>query len=69
MGHPQVRPLLLTWSPVSASEGQVATHLLTCPFNLRLEHRREERSPRARELVAAIGERVRDKRESEWFIQ
>lgn len=47
----------------------MATHLLTCPFNLRLEHRREERSPRARELVAAIGERVRDKRESEWFIQ
>jgi hypothetical protein len=51
-------------------EAAVAAHLSSCPYNIRTEHRRQERtSQEARDLLLALGAKVKLKKDSEWFIQ
>ena len=68
------------------SEGAVSNHLQTCPFNIRTEHRRQEKGTQqailpfidqpdmklffqAKDLMKALGVKMKQKQESEWFIK
>ena len=52
------------------SEGAVSTHLQTCPYNIRTEHRRQEQgTQQAKDLMQALGVKMKLKQESEWFIK
>jgi len=52
------------------SEGVISEHLQNCPFNIRTEHKRQEKSsPQAKEFMKALGVKMKQKQESEWFIK
>jgi len=51
------------------SDGAVSVHLQTCPYNIRTEHKRQEKHTKeAKELMKALGVKMKMKQDSEWFI-
>ena len=52
-----------------SGEGEVTEHLKSCPYNIRTTHTKPDtQSNQWKELLSALKTRLKDKRNSEWFI-
>jgi len=51
-------------------DGAVSQHLQTCPYNIRCEHKRQDRNTQQqRDFIKALQGKINLKRDSEWFIK
>ena len=62
------------FSPVTrwglGGEGAVTEHLKSCPYNIRTAHTKPDtKSNQWKEFMSALKTRLKDKRNSEWFIE
>eukprot|EP00092_Neocalanus_flemingeri_P003271 GFUD01003502.1.p1 GENE.GFUD01003502.1~~GFUD01003502.1.p1 ORF type:complete len:627 (+),score=134.00 GFUD01003502.1:172-2052(+) len=52
------------------ADGAVSEHLKNCPYNIKAEHRKPDvKSEGWTDFMEALGVRMKQKRESEWFIE
>ena len=62
------------FSPVTSwgveDVGRVSDHLQSCPYNIRTQHVKPDiRAKSWKDLMEAVRERIKQKRDSEWFIE
>ena len=50
--------------------GRVSDHLKSCPYNIRTRHTKPDIKTKSwQDLMVAVRERIKQKRDSEWFIE
>ena len=50
--------------------GRVSEHLQSCPYNIRNNHTKPDTEDKSwKDLMGAVRERIKQKRDSEWFIE